>query len=65
MPTIAIIYYSGYATPRSKQRLFTWQLKKFADASSKPWFSRAWKDKIAGGSLHSGGRRQKIPDNHR
>lgn len=26
-----------------------WQFKKFADASSKPWFALAWKDKIAGG----------------
>ena len=28
----------------------SWQFKKFADASSKPWFSRAWKNKIAAGS---------------
>jgi NAD(P)H dehydrogenase (quinone) len=27
----------------------SWQFKKFADASSKQWFSRAWKDKVAGG----------------
>ena len=26
-----------------------WQFKKFADASSKPWFELAWKDKIAAG----------------
>ena len=26
-----------------------WQFKKFADASSKPWFTQNWKDKIAGG----------------
>ncbi len=26
-----------------------WQFKKFADASSKPWFAQAWKDKIAAG----------------
>ena len=26
-----------------------WQFKKFADASSKPWFSQAWKNKIAAG----------------
>jgi multimeric flavodoxin WrbA len=26
-----------------------WQFKKFADASSKPWFSQAWKDKLAAG----------------
>lgn len=24
----------------------SWQFKKFADASSKPWFSQAWKDKV-------------------
>jgi NAD(P)H dehydrogenase (quinone) len=24
-----------------------WQFKKFADASSKPWFQQQWKDKIA------------------
>jgi multimeric flavodoxin WrbA len=27
----------------------SWQFKKFADASSKRWFTGAWKDKIAGG----------------
>jgi NAD(P)H dehydrogenase (quinone) len=27
----------------------SWQFKKFADASSKRWFSSAWKDKVAGG----------------
>jgi NAD(P)H dehydrogenase (quinone) len=27
----------------------SWQFKKFADASSKRWFSTAWKDKVAGG----------------
>jgi NAD(P)H dehydrogenase (quinone) len=26
-----------------------WQFKKFADASSKPWFQGIWKDKIAAG----------------
>jgi len=30
-----------------------WQFKKFADASSKPWFSQAWKDKIAAGFTNS------------
>lgn len=30
-----------------------WQFKKFADESSKPWFSIAWKDKIAGGFTNS------------
>ncbi|HET8695048.1 MAG TPA: flavodoxin domain-containing protein, partial [Aquabacterium sp.] len=23
-----------------------WQFKKFADASSKPWFQQLWKDKV-------------------
>jgi multimeric flavodoxin WrbA len=27
----------------------SWQFKKFADASSKRWFTGAWKDKVAGG----------------
>ncbi len=27
----------------------SWQFKKFADASSKQWYSDAWKDKVAGG----------------
>jgi NAD(P)H dehydrogenase (quinone) len=26
-----------------------WQFKKFADASSKPWFTSAWKDKVGAG----------------
>ena len=30
-----------------------WQFKKFADASSKPWFQLAWKDKIAAGFTNS------------
>jgi NAD(P)H dehydrogenase (quinone) len=30
-----------------------WQFKKFADASSKPWFTSAWKDKIAAGFTNS------------
>lgn len=30
-----------------------WQFKKFADASSKPWFTQAWKDKIAAGFSNS------------
>lgn len=30
-----------------------WQFKKFADASSKPWFTQQWKDKIAGGFTNS------------
>jgi NAD(P)H dehydrogenase (quinone) len=31
----------------------SWQFKKFADASSKPWFGGAWKDKIAAGFTNS------------
>ena len=31
----------------------SWQFKKFADASSKPWFGRAWKDKFAAGFTNS------------
>ncbi len=27
----------------------SWQFKKFADATSKMWFTGAWKDKVAGG----------------
>jgi NAD(P)H dehydrogenase (quinone) len=30
-----------------------WQFKKFADASSKPWFTQVWKDKIAAGFTNS------------
>ena len=33
----------------------SWQFKKFADASSRPWFVQAWKDKIAAGFTNSGG----------
>jgi NAD(P)H dehydrogenase (quinone) len=31
----------------------SWQFKKFADASSKPWYSQAWKNKIAAGFTNS------------
>jgi NAD(P)H dehydrogenase (quinone) len=31
----------------------SWQFKKFADASSKPWYGRAWKDKLAAGFTNS------------
>lgn len=31
----------------------SWQFKKFADASSKPWFSQQWKDKLAAGFTNS------------
>ena len=31
----------------------SWQFKKFADASSKPWFGQAWKDKIFAGFTNS------------
>ncbi|TNE40464.1 MAG: NADPH-dependent FMN reductase [Alphaproteobacteria bacterium] len=30
-----------------------WQFKKFADESSKPWYGKAWKNKIAGGFTNS------------
>jgi len=30
-----------------------WQFKKFADASSKPWFAQEWKDQVAGGFTNS------------
>lgn len=29
--------------------MVSWQFKKFADASSKRWFTMGWKDKVAGG----------------
>ena len=31
----------------------SWQFKKFADASSKPWFTQVWKDKLAMGFTNS------------
>ena len=31
----------------------SWQFKKFADASSKPWFTQAWKDKVVAGFTNS------------
>jgi len=31
----------------------SWQFKKFADASSKPWFANAWKDKLFAGFTNS------------
>ena len=33
----------------------SWQFKKFADASSKPWYVEAWKDKLAAGFTNSAG----------
>mgnify|MGYP000341997989 CR=1 FL=1 len=30
-----------------------WQFKKFADATSKAWFTQAWKDKVFGGFTNS------------
>lgn len=30
-----------------------WQFKKFADASSKPWFTGLWRDKVAAGFTNS------------
>ena len=32
----------------------SWQFKKFADASSRPWFGQAWKDKLFAGFTNSG-----------
>ena len=31
----------------------SWQFKKFAEASSKPWFNRIWQDKVFGGFTNS------------
>lgn len=31
----------------------SWQFKKFADASSKPWYGQVWKDKVAAGFTNS------------
>ncbi|WP_328805451.1 flavodoxin family protein [Sphingomonas albertensis] len=31
----------------------SWQFKRFADTSSKPWFAEAWKDKVFGGFTNS------------
>ncbi len=31
----------------------SWQFKKFADASSKPWFAQQWKNKVFGGFTNS------------
>ena len=31
----------------------SWQFKKFADASSKPWYTGHWKDKLAAGFTNS------------
>jgi NAD(P)H dehydrogenase (quinone) len=31
----------------------SWQFKKFADASSKQWFTQGWKDKVAAGFTNS------------
>jgi multimeric flavodoxin WrbA len=31
----------------------SWQFKKFADATSKPWYSRVWKDKLFAGFTNS------------
>jgi multimeric flavodoxin WrbA len=33
----------------------SWQFKKFADASSRPWYAQEWKDKIAAGFTTSAG----------
>ena len=31
----------------------SWQFKKFADASSKPWYTQAWRNKLAAGFTNS------------
>jgi multimeric flavodoxin WrbA len=31
----------------------SWQFKKFADASSRPWFQQHWKNKLAAGFTNS------------
>ena len=31
----------------------SWQFKKFADATSKPWYGQAWKNKLAAGFTNS------------
>ncbi len=31
----------------------SWQFKKFADATSKPWYGRVWKDKLFAGFTNS------------
>ena len=31
----------------------SWQFKKFADASSKPWYTQVWKDKVFAGFTNS------------
>jgi multimeric flavodoxin WrbA len=33
----------------------SWQFKKFADASSRPWYAQEWKDKLAAGFTNSAG----------
>ncbi len=33
----------------------SWQFKKFADASSRPWYAQDWKDKVAAGFTTSSG----------
>jgi multimeric flavodoxin WrbA len=33
--------------------MVSWQFKKFADASSQPWFGQAWKNKLAAGFTNS------------
>ena len=33
----------------------SWQFKKFADASSRVWYTQGWRDKVAGGFTNSAG----------
>ena len=95
MPTVAVVYHSGYGhTQRMAQSVaegagaellaidadgnlsdsgwaslnaadaiimgsptymgsVSWQFKKFADASSRPWYTGAWKDKLFAGFTNS------------
>jgi len=43
-----------FGPPRYMETV-SWQFKKFADASSKVWFTQGWKDKIFGGFTNSAG----------
>ena len=43
-----------FGSPRYMETV-SWQFKKFADASSKVWFTQGWKDKIFGGFTNSAG----------
>ncbi|HQY07259.1 MAG: flavodoxin family protein [Leptothrix sp. (in: Bacteria)] len=64
MSQIVIVYHSGYGhTQKASQMIVfgsptymgtvSWQFKKFADASSKAWFTQGWKDKLFAGFTNS------------